>query len=160
MIRDAVSGDLPRLSAIQAASLASPWPELLETALSTPELELDGLCCFVITPPEDNTPVGYVLSVEGAPETDDQTTSGKQCYLAEIAVSPDHRRNGYGTALLDAVSEHTDADELLLTARADDATARAFYTEHDFRLVDRLPEYYDDNGPRDGLLLSKSTAPQ
>lgn len=140
MIRDAVPRDERALRAIQRASLASPWPQLLDLGMG------GGAQCLVATAPESDEVVGYALALDH-----------EQCYLAELAVSPGHRREGYGSALIEAVTERTSADELLLTARADDAGARGFYESHGFGVVERLPDYYDEEmDTRDGLLLSKS----
>lgn len=162
MIRNLVSADKPVLETIQRESLSSPWPELLDTAVQTQDLLLDGPHCFVATPPASNTPVGYILAVEGHPDADqsaddhEQEETKQQCYVAEIAVAADHRREGYGSALLKTVGKRTDADELLLTARATADTPRAFYTANGFRVIDRLSAYYDsEDSTQDGLLFSK-----
>jgi ribosomal-protein-alanine N-acetyltransferase len=156
-IREAVSADMTVLETIQHATLASPWPELLDRAVHG-----DGVFCLVAalsqmeqkaetetelkTDPGIDTPVGYALALDG-----------DQCYLAEIAVHPKYRRNSYGSELLRSVVDRTDTDEIRLTVRADDPTAKAFYETHDFSVVDRLPGHYDDGADtRDGLLLSKS----
>jgi ribosomal protein S18 acetylase RimI-like enzyme len=134
---------MPVLETIQQAALASPWPELLNQAG-------DGVFCLVALPEiESNTPIGYALALDG-----------DQCYIAEIAVHPGHRRTGHGSALLESIVDWTDTDEIRLTVRADDPTARAFYETHDFCVIDRLPGHYDDGADtRDGLLLSKSLEP-
>ena len=152
-IREAVSADMPVLETIQHATLASPWPELLDRAVHG-----DGVFCLVAalsqmeqktdlqTDLGIDTPVGYALALDG-----------DQCYLAEIAVHPEYRREGYGSELLKSVVDRTDTDEIRLTVRADDPTAKAFYETHDFSVIDRLPGHYDDGeDTRDGLLLSKS----
>jgi ribosomal-protein-alanine N-acetyltransferase len=152
-IREAVSADMPALETIQHATLASPWPELLDRAVHG-----DGVFCLVAalsqmeqktdlqTDLGIDTPVGYALALDG-----------DQCYLAEIAVHPEYRREGYGSELLKRVVDRTDTDEIRLTVRADDPTAKAFYETHEFSVIDRLPGHYDDGeDTRDGLLLSKS----
>lgn len=167
MIRDATPADTPLLESIQRASLASPWPELLNSAVH------GGVDCLVATTTTD-TPVGYAIFVEGKDadgdarthdrDIEDENRSGvhEQCYLAELAVSPHHRRDGYGSSLLETVIERIDADELLLTARVDATTAKAFYETHGFRVIERLPDHYDEieteteTETRDGLLLSRS----
>lgn len=170
MIRDATPADAPLLESIQRASLASPWPELLDSAVH------GGVDCLVATTATD-TPVGYAIFVDGEAkraskdvdedarghdrESEAEPRRGKQheqCYLAELAVSPSHRREGYGSSLLETVIERTDADELLLTARVDATTATEFYETHGFRVIDRLPDHYEETETetRDGLLLSKS----
>lgn len=160
MIRDAVSADEPVLETIQHDALVSPWPELLETAVRAQAL--GGPRCLVATPSASNTPVGYVLAVEGSPEPEQDAHSHEpdgvesRCYVAEIAVAAEHRREGYGSALLEAIAERSDAEELFLTARADEALTHAFYNANGFRVADRIPDHYDgDDGPQDGLLFSK-----
>lgn len=153
-VRDAVPADAPLLESIQRASLDSPWPELLDSAIH------GGVCCLVVTT-TTGLPVGYAITVDGEPDgtgTDEENEEPNQCYLAELAVDPSHRREGYGSSLLETVIDRTDADELLLTARVDDTTAKAFYETHGFDVVHRLPDHYDENETetRDGLLLSKS----
>jgi ribosomal-protein-alanine N-acetyltransferase len=120
-IREATPDDCPRLLAIQAASLASNWPELLETAITGPARVLVA----------GRTPVGYALAVGSDPT-----------HLAELAVAPGHRNAGHGSALLRAVL--TEVGECRLTARADDERARRFYERHRFRVEERLPNHYED----------------
>ena len=119
-IRAATPADRPRLLAIQAASLASNWPELLETAI-------DGAGTVLVA---GHTPVGYALAVGSQPT-----------HLAELAVAPGHRNAGHGSALLQTVLD--DVDECRLTARADDERARRFYERHGFRVDSFLPNHYE-----------------
>lgn len=158
MIRDAASTDEPVLKTIQHDALVSPWPELLETAVRAQ----GGPRCLVATSPASNAPVGYVLAVEGSPHGEQDAHSHEsdgvesQCYVAEIAVAAEHRREGYGSALLGAIAERSDAEELFLTARADEAPSHAFYNANGFRVTDRISDHYDgEEGLRDGLLFSK-----
>lgn len=164
MIRDTVSTDAPVLETIQNESLRSPWPELLDTAVQAQDLGLDGPHCLVATSAPSNAPVGYVLAVDGPPDADadqmmdDHERDGAQrrCYVAEIAVAADHRREGHGSALLEAVGNRANAEEVFLTAPAEVGPPRAFYTANGFRVIDRISEYYDsEDGAEDGLLFSK-----
>src|SRR5699024_883213 len=66
-ISSAPPADRPRLLAIQSASLASTWPELLETAITGPGRVLVS----------GQTAVGYALAVGSDPT-----------HLAELAVAP------------------------------------------------------------------------
>ena len=119
-IRAATPADCPRLLAIQAASLASNWPELLETAI-------DGAGTVLVA---GDTPVGYALAVGSQPT-----------HLAELAVAPGHRNAGHGSALLTAILD--ECEVCRLTARADDERARRFYERHGFRVDSFLPEHYE-----------------
>ncbi|EMA50458.1 GNAT family N-acetyltransferase [Halococcus thailandensis] len=119
-IRSATPADRPRLLAIQSASLASTWPELLETAITGPGRVLVS----------GQTAVGYALAVGSDPT-----------HLAELAVAPGYRNAGHGSALLKAVLDND--DDCRLTARADDERARRFYERHGFRLDRFLPDHYE-----------------
>lgn len=133
-VREAIHEDLPKLLAIQSASLDSGWPKLLTVGIDGPPLVL-------VT---GNEPVGYALAVTGEPT-----------YLVELAVAPVHRSAGHGSALLNAVLAR--GGKCRLTACADDERARRFYEHHGFRVAKRLPEYY---GTDDGLLfIRQSDAP-
>lgn len=143
-IREARPADASTINAIQRETLAAPWPELVDMALSTSSLP-DLAWCLIAD--MEGVPVGYALGIDG-----------DQCYLAEIAVDPDHRRNGYASALIETVIDRTDCEELWLTARVGDTDARAFYEHHGFEMIERLPGHFepgDTEEARDGLLLSK-----
>jgi ribosomal-protein-alanine N-acetyltransferase len=137
MIRLAHPDDLPRLRAVQAASLAEPWPDLLEPAI-------DGAGVVVVATPDaerddsgTETPVGYAVAL----------ADEESAYLAEIAVAPEHRREGWGSRLLDDLCARLAASgvgRLTLTVRLDDEGARAFYDAHGFRVRSLVPEHYAD----------------
>ncbi|WP_330631752.1 GNAT family N-acetyltransferase [Halocatena halophila] len=146
MIRSIQPDDRGRVVSLQQSLLSSPWPALLELALEQPTDESP--LCLVAVASEHSAPIGYVLAIDGGRDDDDTG-----CYVAEIAVEPSHRRDGHATALLKAVATRTVANELTLSARADDEAALAFYRANDFELVERKPNEYDDEV--DGLLLKK-----
>jgi ribosomal protein S18 acetylase RimI-like enzyme len=90
--------------------------------------------------------VGYALVLPGSLEADTSVV-----YLAELVVAPGVRRQGYGAALVDAVSDRfDDYDQLRLTARADDEGVLEFYRDQGFWTLDQLEDYYRDG---DGVLL-------
>lgn len=153
-IREATHADLPRLRALQA-HLAAPWPDLLDVAVD--DTPAGGPLALVVETgragsADTGGPVGYVLVVPDDPETDDSTAdSTRGVYVAELVVAPDHRREGHGSTLLDALaSRFPGYDRLRLTARADDERALAFYRANGFRVLEDLPDHYED---ADGLLL-------
>jgi ribosomal-protein-alanine N-acetyltransferase len=136
-IREGTAADLARLRAIQAATLAEPWPELLETAPDGPQ-EL-----LVI---EAGDVVGYALAV----------ADGSVAYVPEFAVHPDWQGEGYGSRLMDGLCDRlarAGFETLRLTVHADDRRARGFYRSHGFEMVECLPDHYADG---DGLLLARS----
>jgi len=138
-VREARSEDLPRLRAIRAASLREAPPLLLDVAVRGAGLVL------VATEPAAPDPVGYALAMRDG--------DGDLAYLAELAVAPDHRRHGHGSALLSAVLDRlADHRELRLTTRADDDRAQAFYEAAGFERLERLPDHYAD---ADGILYRR-----
>lgn len=138
MIREATKSDRPQVRTLQRAELTSPAPELLDLAF-----ESDAGTVLVA---EEETPLGYALAVPG-----DRTADPAVVYLAEIVVASDARREGHGSALLEAVAERVaDYDELRLTARAADEGALEFYRENEFRILADRPDRYEDG---DGVLL-------
>lgn len=135
-VRDARPADLPRLRAIQAVSLAEPWPELLAVAVDGPPF------CLVHG---DSDPTGYALGV----------TDGDAAYLAELAVARGYRGEGQGSALLAALDDrlrNRDVATLRVTVRAVDDRARSFYESNGFAVTAPLPDRYDAG---DGLLLER-----
>lgn len=172
MIREATPGDFPRLLALQA-ELASAWPDLLELAVKGGPTD-DGPLTLVAylengtDEPASVDPAGYVLAVPGVPgdsgggalTADDgaiqEGEDPQYVYLAEVVVASEHRREGHGTALIEAAaSRFADYDQLRLTARANDKRALAFYQSNDFRVIDELPDHYDEDEDGDGLLLAR-----
>lgn len=136
-VRPARPADGPALRAIQRVALVQPAEELLSLGLA------GGARCLVLEPGDgDGGPVGYVLALD----------ADEHCYIAELAVAPDHRRQGYGSALLAALVSRTTGGELRLTVRADDADARAFYAACGFRVVERRPGRFDG---ADGLVMAR-----
>lgn len=131
-VREPSPEEYPRLRAIQAASLPEPEPELLDPALAPATLVLVA----------GDPPVGYAVVVPGETEA----------YLAELAVAPDHRRQGHGTALVEAATDRLDATALTLAVRRDDERARSFYRERGFTVRRPLPDHFEGG---EGLLLAR-----
>ena len=105
-IRPTSHGDIPQLVLIELASneLFAPTglipPENMNDHISI-EWHQDAIeagMSFVITGPDD-TPIGFTLMSLRAPDL----------YLDEIAVHPDHARNGLGSALLEHCLDHAKA---------------------------------------------------
>ncbi len=72
---------------------------------------------------------------------------GDEAEIIDLAVSPDHRRQGIGAALvraflawLQAQSTHT----VFLEVRASNTAAIALYTHQGFSAVAERPDYYGD----------------
>jgi ribosomal-protein-alanine N-acetyltransferase len=135
-VREGRPRDLPRLRAIQSATLAEPWPELLPAAVEGPPP------LYVLGDP----PLAYAAVV-----TDGESAA----YVPEFAVHPDHQRAGHGSRLLAFLRDRLAAEgyaELRLTVRTDD-DARSFYAHHGFEPLERLEDHFEEG---DGLLLALS----
>jgi ribosomal-protein-alanine N-acetyltransferase len=101
--------------------------------------------------------LGYMVAMRGVDEV----------HLLNITVSPDHRRQGWGRFLLDALvlwSRGQGAHCLWLEVRESNAVARALYTGYGFHQVGLRKGYYPD-GPRErehavvmSLLLDRPAA--
>jgi ribosomal-protein-alanine N-acetyltransferase len=134
-VRPGTPDDRAELARIQQATLAEPWPELLETALSGPPP------LFLV---DDGGPIGYAIVI----------SEGTQAYVPELAVHPDRQGEGHGSTLLSALFEaFADHTEMRLTVRAVDERAQAFYRDHGFEQVDRIEDHFEGC---DGLLFARS----
>ncbi|MHB9285441.1 GNAT family N-acetyltransferase [Halobacteriales archaeon Cl-PHB] len=139
-VRDGTAADLPALRAIQTATLAEPWPELLQTALEGGEA---GPTVVVL---ETTDPIGYALVVADAEDV---------AYVPEFAVHPDHQGEGFGTELMEGLCDRLAAagyQRLRLTVQVTDQRARAFYDGRGFSVVERLAGHFETG---DGLLLER-----
>lgn len=78
-------------------------------------------------------------------------------YISNVAVAPEHRRQGIADALITELSERCRALELsfaTLEVRAGNAPAISLYEKHGFSPVGRRKNYYDF--PReDAILMTK-----
>ena len=134
-ICDAKPEHVPAIAAMEARCFpADPWPEDMIARLYPR---------FIVATEGDEL-VGYgVLSSildEGS--------------LDNIAVAPEHRREGIGEALLAQIIRRGREKELAfitLEVRAGNAPARALYEKHGFFPVGRRKNYYEK--PREDAIL-------
>lgn len=134
-IRPGRPADEASLRQIQQRTLAEPWPELLDAALTGPPP------LFVL---DDGAAIGYAIVI----------AEGSQAYVPELAVHPDRQGEGHGSSLLSALfDEFDDHAELRLTVRAVDERAQQFYDDHGFEQIDRIDGHFESG---DGLLLARS----
>lgn len=137
MIRPARAGDAAAIAALQS-NLSAPSPRLLAT------VGVAGTCLVAAdrtgeradpaeSPDPAGRPVGYVLVI-GEGDT----------HLAELVVHPDHRREGHGRALVDAVVDRqAPGTRVTLAVAADNGPARSLYESAGFEPVDRRPGFYE-----------------
>jgi len=140
-IRPAVSTDLTDIMAIENASFPTPWKR------EAMKDELRGRKGTIYTVGElEGKLIGY---------------AGMWCYAGEahimnIALAPEHRRCGFGEALLlDLLRRAVDerADLAYLEVRPSNLAAVALYRKLGFRAVGFRPSYYQDTG-EDAMLMT------
>lgn len=144
MIRSATADDAPAIAALQS-HLDAPSPRLLAAAGAL------GACLVAVADePDAGDPVGYALAV-GDGDT----------HLAELVVRPDHRREGYGRALVTAVLDRqAPGTRVTLAVAADNAPARSLYESVGFEPVDRRPDFYESvDGTADEAVIYACDAP-
>ena len=86
--------------------------------------------------------VGYAVGLPG-----EETT------LSELVVAPEHRRLGYGRALVEAVADASAADRLVVTTPVENEAAERFYRAMGFEISERVSGFYADG--TDALRLAR-----
>lgn len=132
---------LKGVAELERLCFSTPWNE----AMLEEELYND-TASFLVAEGPDGTVVGYaglhVILDEG--------------YIDNVAVRPDHRRQGIADRLLEVFCRFGAAHLRFLTleVRPSNTAAVALYEKHGFREAGRRRDYYD--APReDALLLTK-----
>lgn len=132
--------DLEDILPIERASFSSPWTKrAFFEALSSPStrnfvLEKEGRC------------VGYLVAYVVPPEA----------HIANIAIHPGFRRQGFGTFLLSRSIEEIKKErvrEFYLEVREGNLHAQRLYRRLGFSVIGRRRGYYRDTG-EDALLMS------
>jgi ribosomal-protein-alanine N-acetyltransferase len=132
-VRAARPTDADRIRELQSF-LRQPNPDLLEYGLAVGS---------ALVSAADGRPVGYLLPVD-AP-------SRPGVHVAELAVDPDHRREGRARGLLSAVIGEA-TGPVTLQAHPDNDAALALYDGLGFAVVDRRADAYADG---DALVLRR-----
>lgn len=129
--------DLPQVIAIERRAFPSPWSlAMFVLELSKPS----GICLAAV---QQRLIVGYVICAR----------YDEAFHVMNIAVDPDHRREGVASALLDAVIARAGEDaNYTLEVRVSNAGAIALYERYGFRGVGTRPRYYADNG-EDAIIM-------
>ena len=117
-------GDEPAVRALQSR-LEYADPDLVTAALDGPFLGLVATA--------DGAVVGYAVALPGSETT-----------LSELVVAPEHRRCGYGEALVEAVGDRAASGPLVVTTPASEKGVQRFYESLGFAVDDRLAGFYAD----------------
>lgn len=147
-IRQAQRADLLEISRIESASFPQPWPYGAFTAFV-------GEPGFLVAADHADRIVGYVVADVAY---DQAKTRG---HLKDIAVHPDHRRNGIGSRLLRraiAVLEANGARSIRLEVRPSNESAIDLYRSLGFDAFRRIQGYYEDG--EDALIMVRKSADQ
>ncbi|GAB3671324.1 ribosomal protein S18-alanine N-acetyltransferase [Halopiger thermotolerans] len=134
-IRPAERADLLAVVRIENASFSQPWPyDAFERFLGEPG--------FLVAVRDGTEVAGYVVS-------DVSSTYGRELgHVKDIAVRPERRGDGIGSALLSrsiAVLAAHGADSIKLEVRRTNDGAKRLYREFGFEPLRRVPDYYEDD---------------
>jgi [ribosomal protein S18]-alanine N-acetyltransferase len=136
-IRRLAYSDLPSVLAIERRSFPTPW----SLAMFVLELSKPSGICLAATGPQGL--VGYLVCSRYA----------DVWHLMNVAVTPDRRRAGVATTLIQRLFEQAGADaRYTLEVRTSNAEAIAMYRRFGFRSAGRRRRYYHDNG-EDALIM-------
>ena len=137
-IRNACAADLDALEEMEALCFSSPWKRhTLEWFLPDDRHE------FLLAV-QDGKILGYINLLHVMDEG----------YIGNVAVHPDCRRQGLGSALVKAMLERCEELELLfatLEVRDSNAPAIGLYASRGFETVGRRKDYYER--PKEDAIL-------
>jgi ribosomal-protein-alanine N-acetyltransferase len=133
--------DLPAIETIERASYPTPWSR----SMFAGELAKPSSICLGAYEPETDELMGYMIISRYV----------DAWHVMNIAVSPDHRRKGIATALLERLLEVTGGDGrrgYTLEVRVSNAGAIKLYERMGFRGRGIRRGYYTDNR-EDALIM-------
>lgn len=133
-IRPAEHADLLSIVRIENTSFAQPWPySAFERFLDEPG--------FLVATGVSGKVTGYIVA-------DVTRNYGRNLgHIKDIAVHPEHRGDGIGSALLSriiAVLSGQGATTVKLEVRESNDGAKRLYRQFGFEPLRRVPGYYDD----------------
>jgi len=146
-IRRLTYADLPQVTAIERRAYATPW----------------SLAMFVL---ELSKPSGVSLAAETGDGPERELVGYLVCsrydtvwHIMNVAVDPDRRRHGIGTALLAGLLREVPSrdSQLTLEVRRSNAGAIALYERFGFRTAGVRRRYYQDNG-EDAVIMWRTPA--
>ena len=143
-IRRLTYADLPQVIAIERRAFPTPWSlAMFVLELSKPS----GICLAALI--EDRI-VAYLVC----------SRYDTVWHLMNVAVDPDLRRRGIGSALLERLFELADRpnEQYTLEVRTSNGSAIKLYERFGFRTAGRRRAYYHDN--REDALIMWRTAPE
>lgn len=136
---------VPQIAALEQRCFSAPWSERSIAS------ELDNELAHWLVCLEGDRVLAYVGTQTVMEETD----------MMNIAVHPDHRRQGIAAALLQRLLEDLacmGSHSLTLEVRVSNEPARSFYGRYGFAEVGRRKNYYQDP-KEDALILRRELEP-
>jgi ribosomal-protein-alanine N-acetyltransferase len=144
LILPARQADLRAVYRIAESSFPIPWPiEELRKELSRPFSMLR-----VLRPMSGAAIVAF----------SNYWRIDSELQIMNVAVAPEHRRRGYGHALLEDLigrARQSGAQSIVLEVRRSNGPAIGLYERHGFQGIGVRPRYYSDNG-EDALVMRRS----
>lgn len=139
---DVTAAHIPQIEELERRCFSMPWTaEQLESQLKDAQHE------FIAAVSPDGKILGYVGMMVVLDEG----------YISNVAVSPEHRRQGIADALIDhlcAICETLKLSFVTLEVRAGNVPAIALYEKHGFHRVGLRKGYYE-RPKEDALLMTK-----
>ena len=142
-----IPAHLEGAAALEKLCFPSPWSAQSLELLTNDGIGVGYLCLTPVAPntePAVSAYGGMLITVD-------------EGQITNLAVHPDHRRKGLGTAILRSLLRHAkDAklESISLEVRVSNAPAIALYKSLGFELVGCRPKYYH-NPREDALILRK-----
>ena len=141
-VRRLTYADLPQVVAIERRAFTTPWSlAMFVLELSKPS----GICLAAAV---DDELVGYLIC----------SRYDLVWHVMNVAVEPDRRRHGIGSALIAALLGRVGADgQITLEVRRSNLAALALYERFGFRAAGVRRRYYADNG-EDAVIMWRTPA--
>ena len=138
LIRTAALSDAERIAALEAACFSAPW------SLRQIEEEIA----------KDNAPFFVAVNAQGVCGYVSAEDICGECYMGNLAVAPDRRRQRIGFALLQKLMEAAKSRGcvfLTLEVRESNLSARELYEKCGFSLVGNRKAFYE--APRENACI-------
>jgi len=142
-IRRLTYADLPQVIAIERRAFPTPWSlAMFVLELSKPS----GICLAAM---RDNRLAGYLIC----------SRYDRVWHIMNVAIDPDHRRQGMATALLNRLLERVGEDDARFTleVRRSNGGAIVLYERFGFKVAGLRRRYYQDNG-EDAFVMRRTPA--
>lgn len=145
-IRPVSRGDIQAIAELEQTCFREPWPPVAFAQFADAHGFLVAVSPASTTAssslPVDGDLIGYIVTT---PATADPATTA---HVRNLAVDPDHRRQGIASRLLrTAIARYRDEgyERVRLEVRASNESAIELYHAHHFAVSGRIPEYYADD---------------